>query len=24
VLDCEAGWIGVADQEAGLDWRTIS
>jgi phosphoribosyl 1,2-cyclic phosphodiesterase len=24
VLDCEAGWIGVAGQEAGLDWRHIS
>jgi phosphoribosyl 1,2-cyclic phosphodiesterase len=23
-LDCEAGWIGVADQETGLDWREIS
>jgi phosphoribosyl 1,2-cyclic phosphodiesterase len=24
VLDCEAGWIGVAGQEAGLGWRHIS
>ena len=24
VLDCEADWIGVAEQETGLDWRTIS
>jgi phosphoribosyl 1,2-cyclic phosphodiesterase len=23
VLDCETDWIGVAGQEAGLDWRTI-
>lgn len=23
-LDCAADWIGVADQEAGLDWRAIS
>jgi phosphoribosyl 1,2-cyclic phosphodiesterase len=23
-LDCEHGWIGIADQEQGLDWRTIS
>jgi phosphoribosyl 1,2-cyclic phosphodiesterase len=23
-LDCETGWIGVAEQESGLDWRTIS
>ena len=24
VLDCEADWIAVAEQEAGLDWRSIS
>jgi len=24
VLDCEADWIGVAEQETGLDWREIS
>jgi len=24
VLDCETDWIGVADQETGLDWRTIA
>lgn len=24
VLDCEADWIGVARQEAGLDWRRIA
>jgi phosphoribosyl 1,2-cyclic phosphodiesterase len=23
-LDCETGWVGVAEQESGLDWRTIS
>lgn len=23
-LGCESGWIGVAEQEAGLDWREIS
>jgi phosphoribosyl 1,2-cyclic phosphodiesterase len=23
VLDCETSWIGVAGQEAGLDWRSI-
>lgn len=23
VLGCSGDWIGVADQEAGLDWRTI-
>ena len=23
VLECEPDWIGVADQEEGLDWRTI-
>ena len=23
-LDCADDWIGVADQEAGLDWRTIT
>jgi hypothetical protein len=23
-LDCETGWIGVAEQEEGLDWREIS
>lgn len=23
-LDCETDWIGVADQEQGLDWREIS
>lgn len=22
-LDCDADWIGVADQEAGLEWREI-
>lgn len=22
-LDCETGWISLADQEQGLDWRTI-
>jgi len=22
-LDCSGDWIGVADQEQGLDWRTI-
>lgn len=22
-LDCDADWIGVADQETGLDWREI-
>ena len=24
VLDCEVDWIGVADQDDGLDWRTIA
>lgn len=24
VLACEAGWIGVADQAAGSEWRSIS
>ena len=24
VLDCETDWIGIAEQESGLDWRTIS
>jgi len=24
VLDCDADWIGVARQEAGLDWRSIA
>jgi phosphoribosyl 1,2-cyclic phosphodiesterase len=23
-LDCEADWIGVADQQSGLEWRTIT
>jgi phosphoribosyl 1,2-cyclic phosphodiesterase len=23
-LDCEHDWIGIADQQQGLDWRTIS
>jgi phosphoribosyl 1,2-cyclic phosphodiesterase len=23
-LGCEAGWIGIADQEAGLGWRTLA
>jgi phosphoribosyl 1,2-cyclic phosphodiesterase len=23
-LDCEAGWIGIADQETGLDWQAIA
>jgi phosphoribosyl 1,2-cyclic phosphodiesterase len=23
VLNCDPGWIGVADQSDGLDWRTI-
>jgi phosphoribosyl 1,2-cyclic phosphodiesterase len=23
-LDCEPGWIGIADQETGMDWRTIA
>jgi phosphoribosyl 1,2-cyclic phosphodiesterase len=23
-MDCEPEWIGVADQETGLDWRTIA
>jgi len=23
-LDCDADWIGVADQESGLDWREIT
>jgi phosphoribosyl 1,2-cyclic phosphodiesterase len=22
-MDCEPDWIGIADQEAGMDWRTI-
>jgi hypothetical protein len=22
-LGCEENWIGVADQETGLDWREI-
>lgn len=24
VLECEPDWIGIADQEEGLDWRTIA
>ena len=24
VMECEPGWIAVADQETGLDWCTIS
>jgi len=24
VLDCETDWIAVAEQETGLDWRSIS
>ncbi|HTJ96754.1 MAG TPA: MBL fold metallo-hydrolase, partial [Rhodocyclaceae bacterium] len=24
VLGCAADWIGVADQEAGFDWRTLA
>ena len=24
VLECEPDWIGVADQDEGLDWRTIA
>lgn len=23
-IDCEPDWIGIADQESGLDWRTIA
>jgi len=23
-MDCEPDWIGIADQETGLDWRTIA
>jgi phosphoribosyl 1,2-cyclic phosphodiesterase len=23
-IDCEPDWIGIADQETGLDWRTIA
>jgi phosphoribosyl 1,2-cyclic phosphodiesterase len=23
-MDCEPDWIGIADQEAGMDWRTIA
>ena len=23
-LDCAEDWIGVADQDAGLDWRSIT
>jgi phosphoribosyl 1,2-cyclic phosphodiesterase len=23
-MDCEPDWIGIADQDAGLDWRTIA
>lgn len=23
-LGCEAGWIGIADQEAGLEWRALT
>jgi len=23
-MDCEPGWIGIADQDTGLDWRTIT
>ncbi|MDH3979839.1 MAG: MBL fold metallo-hydrolase [Gammaproteobacteria bacterium] len=23
-LDCEHDWVGIADQQQGLDWRTIS
>jgi phosphoribosyl 1,2-cyclic phosphodiesterase len=24
VLDCEADWVGIADQELGFDWRQIT
>jgi phosphoribosyl 1,2-cyclic phosphodiesterase len=24
VLECEPGWIGIADQDEGLDWRAIA
>jgi phosphoribosyl 1,2-cyclic phosphodiesterase len=23
-MGCEPGWIGIADQETGMDWRTIA
>ena len=23
-MDCEPDWIGIADQDAGMDWRTIA
>ncbi len=23
-MDCEPDWIGIADQETGMDWRTIA
>ena len=23
-MDCEPDWIGIADQEGGMDWRTIA
>jgi hypothetical protein len=24
VLNCEPGWIGVADQDSGCDWRQLA
>jgi phosphoribosyl 1,2-cyclic phosphodiesterase len=24
VLECEPDWIGIADQDEGLDWRAIA
>jgi hypothetical protein len=23
-MDCEPDWIDIADQETGMDWRTIA
>ena len=23
-LDCAAGWIGVADQDTGIGWRSLA